>query len=228
MWQDRDSHVGHRNDIGRGGSGFLSSLQHARQGLIVVRKDNSGAEGTHDEEETEAVVDRLECVLDVNPWAFGLCCHHGDVLRSDDTECSAPHASQESLKSTETAGREILGKSARVVPVTESVCISLWIAANHRHECEAKQHEDQDDLAARKPEFSFAISPDCKHVEETVCEVSIAFLSWALMDKALRGLLLVGIVEKLARRLLGGSQGSRRMGRRNGKGSGERAPVGGG
>ena len=56
----------------------------------------------------------------------------------------------------------------------------------------------------------------------------LLFFSWALMDKALRGLLLVGVVEKLASRLLGGSQVSRRMGRRNGKGSGERARVGGG
>lgn len=54
-----------------------------------------------------------------------------------------------------------------MVPVAESVGVMLGIAADHGDEGEGEDDEDQQNLAARKPELGFAISFDCEDIEET-------------------------------------------------------------
>ena len=89
--KDRDAHVGHRDDIGRCSGRLHASLLDLRERGVVVREDNAGAEGAHDEEETETPVDGLEGVLDVDARALGFGSHHGDVLGSNDTEGLRKH-----------------------------------------------------------------------------------------------------------------------------------------
>jgi len=84
--KNRDAHVGHRNDIGRRSGRLLARVLDSGERLIIVGNDDAGAEGAHDEEETETPVDGLEGVLDVDARALGFGCHHGDVLGSNDTE----------------------------------------------------------------------------------------------------------------------------------------------
>jgi hypothetical protein len=43
----------------------------------------------------------------------------------------------------------------------------LWVAPDHGDECEAEEHEDQDDLAAGKPEFGLTVRLDSEDVEKT-------------------------------------------------------------
>jgi hypothetical protein len=84
--ENRDAHVGHRDDIGRRSSRLLARVLDSGERCIIVGDDDAGAEGAHDEEETETPVDSLEGVLDVDARALGFGCHHGDVLGSNDTE----------------------------------------------------------------------------------------------------------------------------------------------
>jgi hypothetical protein len=84
--ENRDAHVGHRDDIGRRSGRLHTSLLNLGERWVVVGKDDAGAEGAHDEEETETPVDSLECVLNVDARALGFGGHHRDVLGSDDTE----------------------------------------------------------------------------------------------------------------------------------------------
>ena len=86
MRENRDAHVGHGDDIGRRSGRLLARLLDRSERSVVVGNHDAGAEGTHDEEETETPVDGLEGVLDVDARALGFSCHHGDVLGSDDTE----------------------------------------------------------------------------------------------------------------------------------------------
>lgn len=55
-----------------------------------------------------------------------------------------------------------------MLPVAESVCVVLGVATDHCDEGEGEHNEDQDDLAARQPEFSFAEDFDCKNVEDAI------------------------------------------------------------
>ena len=57
--------------------------------------------------------------------------------------------------------------------MSEAIGILLRVTSNHGDEGEREEDEDQDDLASAEPELSFTIGFDCKHVEETKCEVSI-------------------------------------------------------
>ena len=54
-----------------------------------------------------------------------------------------------------------------MLPVTETVGIMLRVAADHGDEGEREDDEDQDDFAARQPEFGFTKDLDGKDVEET-------------------------------------------------------------
>lgn len=99
VWQDTDAQVLHGNDIGRGSSRLLASLLNISQGRVVVGDDDTGTQGTEDEEKTKTVVDSLEGILDVDARTLSLCGDHGDVLRTDNTESGAPHASEETFKS---------------------------------------------------------------------------------------------------------------------------------
>lgn len=55
-----------------------------------------------------------------------------------------------------------------MLPVAESVCIVLGVAADHGDKGEGEDDEDQDDFATRQPEFSFSKDLDGKSVEDTV------------------------------------------------------------
>ena len=41
----------------------------------------------------------------------------------------------------------------------------LGVTANHRHESEHEQHEDQNDLTPRQPELGFTVDLYCQHVQ---------------------------------------------------------------
>jgi hypothetical protein len=145
--ENRDAHVGHRDDIGRRSGRLHASLLDLGERWVVVGKDDAGAEGAHDEEETETPVDGLECVLDIDARALGFSGHHGDVLGSNDTEGGRPHACQKSFESAQRSTGKIFCKGAGVVPVPKSVGISRRVASHHGDEGEGEEDEDQDDLA---------------------------------------------------------------------------------
>lgn len=172
MRENRDAHVGHGDDIGRGSGRLHARLLDFGERLVVVGKDDTGAKGAHDEEETETPVDSLEGVLDVDTRALGFGSHHGDVLRSDNTESlkipkkfqksafllqittnkrepthSRPHTREEPLKSPQATTGKVLCKGTGFVPVPKAVGITGRVSAHHGDEGEGEQNEDQDDLA---------------------------------------------------------------------------------
>lgn len=55
-----------------------------------------------------------------------------------------------------------------MLPVAESVCIMLRVAANHGDEGEGEYNEDQDDLAAGQPELGFSEDLNGEDVEDAV------------------------------------------------------------
>ncbi|KAI6773661.1 hypothetical protein HG531_000510 [Fusarium graminearum] len=117
---------------------------------VVVGDNNTNGKGAHNEEEAESVVNGLESSLDV-----------------DTGETSTPEGAEETLKTTKRIGTIDFRERTGVGPVTETVGILLGIAANHCNESEAEKHQDEDNLAARQPEFSFTVSLDSQDVEET-------------------------------------------------------------
>ena len=61
----------------------------------------------------------------------------------------------------------MLNESSRIPPESEAVRIMQRVAADHGDEGEREDDEDQDDFAARQPEFGFTKDFDGKDVEET-------------------------------------------------------------
>jgi len=169
MRQTGHAHVLHGNNVGRGGSSSRSALRTRDDGLqggVDRAKDNTDSEGASHEEESESPVDSLEGVLDVDTGASGLSGDHGKVLGTSDTERGGPQSSEETLELAKRAGASVLFEGI-VLPVTETVGIVLRVAADHGDEGEGEDDEDQDDFAARQPEFGFTKDLDGKDVEET-------------------------------------------------------------
>lgn len=103
-----------------------------------ITHHNTGAQSTSDEEESKAIVDCLESLLDVDGRTFGFGSNHGDVLRSNNAERGRPKRAEEALESAKRAGREVFCKCAGIVPVSEAVGIVLWVAADHCDEGKTK------------------------------------------------------------------------------------------
>lgn len=89
MREDRDAQVVHGNDIWRGSGcagAFTCAAENGCKGRVVVRKDDTDAESSHDEKDAETPINGLESSLDVNAWALGFGSHHSDILGSNHCE----------------------------------------------------------------------------------------------------------------------------------------------
>lgn len=165
--QHANTHVGHGNDVGRavGGSG-AGSVELG----VGVGQDDADAEGADDEEEAEAPVDGLEAGLEVTAGVLGLAGDHGtsftirspkasgggavaQVFGSHNGEEGGAHGAHEAVEAAHGARVEVLGERARVAPVAEAVGVALGVAADHGHEREGEDDQDEDDLASGEPEL---------------------------------------------------------------------------
>lgn len=173
--QDCDAHVGHSNDIRRGTSSARSTTSNDSDQLWVsVAANNADSERTSNEEEHETEIDRLERRLDVDTRSLRLCSDHGDVFGTDDRESSGPQSSQEAFESSSSAFAQVLGKGTRrALPVAETVRITLRVTAYHGDKGEEEQTNDQNDLAAGKPEFGLTVRLDGENIDCTRRKFSI-------------------------------------------------------
>lgn len=126
-----------------------------------ITHHNTGAQSTSNEEESKAIVDCLESLLDVKGRTFGFGSNHGDVLRPNNAERGCPKRAEESFESAKRTGGEILCKRARIIPVSEAIGIVLWVAANHCDEGKTKP------VRARH----------CKQSAKNLCECRISRLT---------------------------------------------------
>ena len=131
MRESINTQVAHGNDVGRGSGAALSSSEHFLKGRVVVRKNNTNAKSSKDEESSETEVDGLEGVLDVDAWALGLARDHGDVLRTDNAERGSLKGTEECLEAAKIASGVDSTEWARITPRTEGVRILLGVATAH-------------------------------------------------------------------------------------------------
>ena len=129
--------------------------------MVVVSNEDTNRKRSSHEEDTEPPVDRLECVLDVDPGSLGLSRNHGDILRAYHAERSRPETAQEALEFSEAA---ITGESSGIAPISETVSVILLVTAAHCDEGKREEHEYQDHLAAGQPEFGFSVGLDCEDI----------------------------------------------------------------
>jgi hypothetical protein len=66
------------------------------------------------------------------------------------------YARHRTFKTAEGASGTIFGKTSRVVPITEAVCIVGRVASDHGNECEGEQQQNQDDFSTAQPELSLS------------------------------------------------------------------------
>ncbi|KAI6776797.1 hypothetical protein HG530_000742 [Fusarium avenaceum] len=128
--EDADAQDVHSHDIGRGSSsaaslGAIDEDVHKLR--VVVGDHNTDSKGSRNKEEAESIVNGLESSLDVDTRSLGLSSHHGDVFGTNNGEASTPEGSEEAFEATEVVCAVNVGESTG----------------------------DQDDLAARQPEFGF-------------------------------------------------------------------------
>lgn len=121
-------------------------------------ENDADAKSATKEEDGEAEVYGLEGRLNVYARALGLGGDHGDVLGADDGKRGVPETGKEAFESTKGARVDVLLECAGILPVVETVSPLVGVAANHCHKCEAKEQEDKDDLATRKPKFGLTVA----------------------------------------------------------------------
>lgn len=168
MGKDSNTQVAHGDNVGRGGSGagaFRRAGEDGQQGAIVVRDDDAHAQGAADKEEGEAGVGRLEGGLEICARQLRLARHHGDVFGPDNSKGSAPHGTKEAFESTEVAGRNVLGESTGILPITKTVRVVFGVAADHGNECKGKDDTEEGNLSGGQPELGLSVPLDGKHVD---------------------------------------------------------------
>lgn len=78
------------------------------------------------------------------------------------------------MKLAQCAGRDILSKSARIVPITKAVRIALRISPNHGHKSEREYNGNQEQFPDGEPELDFAIVTDCYNVDGPIISLAIS------------------------------------------------------
>lgn len=131
MRESTNSQVAHGNDVGRGSGTALSRCENVDECGVVVGENDANAEGSKNEEGSEAEIDGLEGVLDVNTGALGLTGDHGNVFGPNNAERSSPESTEETFEATKVTSGIEAAKWARVTPVTEAVGVFLGVATNH-------------------------------------------------------------------------------------------------
>jgi hypothetical protein len=179
--QPSDAHVCHSDNVGRSSSSAGTTRfasDDASQGRVRGTQNDSDEKRTAHEEDCETPVDGLEGGLDIDARTPCFTSDHGKVFGSSDAERGRPQSGAESFELAESASAPVLFERV-VVPVPESVCIMLWVAAAHCDECEGEYDQDQDDLAAGQPEFSLTEDLDGKNVEDTVKNLEVLLVTVA-------------------------------------------------
>lgn len=167
MRESRNAEVIHGHHIwgrGRSHATFITG-DNGLQGWIPSRANNGDGQSAADEEDAESNVNHLEGALNVGSRTLRFSGDHRDVFRTNDGEARGPEGSQKALKATKGPGIKIFQERARVVEVAEAVRVMFRVPTNHRDEGEEEQGEDQDNLAAGKPEFSFTVRFDGQNVD---------------------------------------------------------------
>ena len=180
--EDLDIQVPHSNDVWRGCGTAVASLGHnLLEGWVAGAADDADGQRTNDEEDTESGVDHLEGALDVDSGALRLGGDHGDVLGTDDGERGRPQCGQEAFEFGECARfSKVWLESIATSEVTEAVGVALRVTADHGDEGEEEQREDQNDLAAGKPELSLSVCFDSENVNVTRRESAHHFAAIAI------------------------------------------------
>lgn len=175
-WENTDTHVAHADDIRRRRGGRAASLPHNNccQPRVTSRAHDSNRQRPADEEDTEADIDRLESVLDVDTRASSLGGDHGDILGADNGKGGRPQRPKKAFKATQSTGVKILHKSPGVVPVAESVGFTLRVSADHGDKGEEEERENQDDLATGEPELGFTVGANRQNVQEADRETFVS------------------------------------------------------
>lgn len=167
MGENIDTHVLHGNDIGgSGGSRAVAVTEVHRHelGVLVVQHDTA-CQGSTNEEQSEAEVDGFEGRLDVPAGVLGLGSNHGDVVGAHNVEGCGGHGAHEALKTSKVTFSAIGSKGIMgILPVGEAISVMLGISADHSHECEGEQDQDEDHLAGREPELGFTKDTDSKDI----------------------------------------------------------------
>lgn len=175
--EDANSKILHGDDIRRSRSRTTAATQYDVGQLWIPRTaDNAHSEGSTNKEDAESQVYHFESGFDVDSWACCFCCNHGNILRTHNGEQSRRKGSYKPLKTPNVASADVLAEGLAITEVLETVGITSWVAANHGDKGEEEEGEDQDDLASRQPEFSFAICSYGKDIDSaTRCISDFAF-----------------------------------------------------
>jgi hypothetical protein len=165
------SFVPHSDNVrGRSSAATTAGItsQNVEQRLLVVGNHDTNAESAADEEECEASISDLECVLEIRSGKLDLARKHRQVLRPNDGKCRGPQAAEEPLKSTKITRSIVFGKGTGIVPIAKAVCVLDGVATNHCDEGKGEDNQDQEDLAKGEPELGLSV---CLHDERIDGEV---------------------------------------------------------
>ncbi len=164
--KDVDAHVLHGNHIRRRGGRTRTSTQHdIRQFRVSGVTNDAHGQGSTDEEDAEPQVHHLEGGFDIDSWAFGLGGDHGDILGPDDGEQGRRQGGQKAFEASQVPSGDVFAKSRAVVEMSKPVGVTARVPSDHGDEGEEEKGEDQDDLAARQPEFGFTICSNSQDID---------------------------------------------------------------
>ena len=160
----------HGDDVGRRAGSSTASV--AGNGVFEVCPggvaDNTNRKSTTDEEESKTEVDRFEGGPNVGARTLSFSRDHGDKFVSDDGESSRPERRKKSFETSERAALVLVfERFVDAFPVSESVCVVLRVATDHRNERVEEEGEDLDDLATSEPELCFTGGFDSEDVDCT-------------------------------------------------------------
>lgn len=139
-------------------------LRRSDQLLAVIWHSHSQDENTKNVEYSNPPEGLLNCPRDVLSWIRGFTECHTHDLSTRESETRLANTGPEPKEATCCALRQVLRKSARLIPIFESGSFVVGAAAHGADESGENQGCHDQDFCEAKPELGFAETVDMHHL----------------------------------------------------------------
>ena len=161
-----DAKVLNANDPGRSGSTRGAVLDSTEQTLVIRRADDTNSQYTKDVETNKSVEDEFGDSGNSSSRVGDLTRGQRDHIGTSNGETSVENNLPPATKFTKISLGVVGLHSLAALPVSESVCVALGVAAAHGDESDEEETEEEDNLERSHDEFSLTIVLDSNNVKQ--------------------------------------------------------------
>lgn len=153
------------NDPGRSVGSTFAALNSAQETVVLGAADDTDSQDTDDVEANQTVEDELGDSGDGSSRVLDLSGGNGDHVGAGNGESGVENNLPPSAETAEGSGGMVAEHGLAVLPVTETVGVTLGVTTAHGNEREKDETEEEEDLHRGHDKLGLAIPLDSHNVQ---------------------------------------------------------------